>query len=85
MYHPPSSIHFRDAEGDFHVRPFIYDTTSARDLDTLELVFEEDTSQPLPIRFFVKGEPYELFGFIPWDRHLFGVGRSRGTDLPARS
>lgn len=72
VYHPPSAIHLRDADG-FSLRPFIYDTQSSRDLDTLELVFEEDTSRRLPIRFFVKGEPYELFGLIPWDRRLFGV------------
>jgi peptide/nickel transport system permease protein len=73
VYHPPMTIHFRDADGDFHFRPFVYDTSSSRDLETLSLVFEEDTSAPMPIRFFVRGEPYELFGFIPWDRHLFGV------------
>ena len=72
-YHPPTRIRFVDAEGDFHLRPFVYETSSKRDLDTLELVFEDDTSARHPIRFFVKGEPYELFGVIPWDRHLFGI------------
>jgi peptide/nickel transport system permease protein len=71
VYHPPTSLHIRDDAG-FHL-PFIYDTKSSRDLDTLELVFEEDTSERIPLRFFVKGEPYELFGVIPWDRHLFGA------------
>jgi peptide/nickel transport system permease protein len=71
VYHPPSSIHIRDDEG-FHL-PFIHDTKSSRDLDTLELVFEEDTSKRLPLRLFAKGEPYELFGLVSWDRHLFGV------------
>lgn len=26
------------------------------------------------VHFFVKGEPYKLFGFIPLERHFFGVG-----------
>ena len=73
VYHPPTSIHFRDADGDFHFRPFVYGSTSSRNLDTLELEFEDDTSVQYPIQFFVQGEPYELFGFIPWDRHLFGL------------
>jgi len=73
VYHPPSSIHFWDAEGDFHLRPFIYDTTNSRNLETLSLEFDEDTSTRLPIQLFAKGESYELFGLIPWDRHLFGV------------
>ncbi|HVL24563.1 MAG TPA: ABC transporter permease [Thermomicrobiales bacterium] len=71
VYHPPSAIHVRDGDG-FHL-PFIYGTTSSRDLDTLALVFEEDTSERIPLRFFVQGEAYELFGLIPWDRHLFGT------------
>jgi peptide/nickel transport system permease protein len=28
-----------------------------------------------PVRFFVKGEPYRLFGLLPADRHLFGTER----------
>jgi peptide/nickel transport system permease protein len=74
VYHPPTSIHFRDADGDLHLWPFIYGTSSARNLDTLELEFEEDTSGRFPLRVFAKGDSYELFGLIPWDRHLIGSG-----------
>ncbi|MGH2562206.1 MAG: ABC transporter permease [Thermomicrobiales bacterium] len=77
-YHPPTRMHFFDADGDFHVRPFVYGTTSTRDLETLDLVFEADTSERFPIHFFVKGDPYELFGWIPWDRHLFGLNDPEG-------
>jgi peptide/nickel transport system permease protein len=77
-YHPPTRIHFFDADGDFHLRPFVYGTTSTRDLETLDLVFEADTSQRFPIHFFVKGDPYELFGLISWDRHLFGLDNPEG-------
>src|SRR5204862_1460370 len=31
-----------------------------------------------PLRFFVRGEPYRMFGFIPLSLHLYGV------DPPAR-
>jgi peptide/nickel transport system permease protein len=27
----------------------------------------------VPLGFFVKGQPYKLWGLIPWDRHLIGV------------
>ncbi len=27
----------------------------------------------VPLSFFVKGEPYEMFGLFEWDRHFFGV------------
>ena len=36
-----------------------------------------DRETRVPLGFFVKGEPYKLWGLIPWDRHLVGV------DLPA--
>lgn len=72
-YHPPMRIHFFDAEGDFHFRPFVYGTSEERDLETLSLVFTEDTSELHPLRFFVQGEAYELWGRIPLDIHLFGV------------
>ena len=74
VYHPPTSIHFRDADGDFHLWPFIYNTSSARNLETLELEFEEDTSERFPLRLFAEGDSYQLFGLIPWDRHLIGSG-----------
>jgi len=32
------------------------------------------------IYFFVKGEPYKLFGFIPLERHFFGVEKT--SDYP---
>jgi len=44
-----------------------------------ERIYVEDTSQPRHLRFFVKGEPYFLFGFIPANRHLFGG--SQGTRI----
>lgn len=31
------------------------------------------TGDVVRLGFFVEGEPYHLMGFIPWNRHLFGV------------
>ena len=31
-----------------------------------------DESQKIPVHVFVRGEPYQLFGVIPFDRHLIG-------------
>jgi peptide/nickel transport system permease protein len=36
--------------------------------------YPEDYTKKYPIRFFVQGEPYHLFGFIPMNIHLFGTG-----------
>lgn len=72
-YKPPTIIHFVDADGKFHLRPFVYGMTQKRDLETLALVYNENTGQVYPIRFFVRGVPYKLWGLVPGDRHLFGV------------
>lgn len=71
--HPPTIPRFIDDEGDFHFRPFIYGSTNERNPETFALEFQEDRTSQYPIRFFVKGESYNLFGLIPWDRHLFGT------------
>lgn len=74
-YCPPTRVRFIDSEGNFHLRPFVYGKTL---VDRLATIYEDDTSVIHPIRFFVKGEPYRLFGLIPSDRHLFGVESDDG-------
>jgi peptide/nickel transport system permease protein len=41
---------------------------------TFKRVYVADPSIKVPITFFARGFPYKLFGFIPLDRHLLGVG-----------
>jgi peptide/nickel transport system permease protein len=69
-YAPPARVHFIDATGRFHFRPFVY----AQQLR--EGSFDEyvpDTSHPIPLRFFVSGAPYKFLGLIPVRLHFFGV------------
>lgn len=70
---PPQRVRFIDAEGKFHLRPFVYNLMLDYDPDTFEPIWKEDTSKPYPIRFFIKSWSYKLVGFIPLQRHLFGV------------
>lgn len=72
-YQSPSRINFFDADGQFHLQPFVYGTASKRNLDTFELEFVEDTSVRYPIRLFVQGDSYRMWGLIPGNLHLFGV------------
>ena len=42
-----------------------------------------------PVRFFVRGDPYKMWGLFETDRHLFGVGEEGqiflfGTDRLGR-
>lgn len=73
IYAPPTLPRFIDAEGQFHLRPFIYAQQREVNRETLEMTYTPDTSAIHPIRFFVKGTPYKLWGLFPTDRHLFGV------------
>lgn len=34
-------------------------------------LYTKDAQNVLPLKFFAKGYPYKLFGFIPMERHLF--------------
>ena len=55
-------------------RPFVYDIVRHQDPETLGLTYTEDKERPRPIRFFVKGEPYRMWGLIPMRWRLFGLG-----------
>ena len=56
---------------------------------TLRVTYSEDRSVSYPVRFFVRGERYKLWGLFRSDLHLWGVdGDTRlnllGTDQKAR-
>lgn len=85
---PPQRLHLIDAEGRFHLRPFVYPLKRTMDPETLEITYQEDRSQRLPLRLFVHGSPYKLWGLFPADLHLFGVEEGiyapLGTDTLGR-
>jgi len=88
LFGRPQVLHFVDAEGKFHLRPFTYELTAAMDPQTFLLTVKEDTSKPWPVYFFVKGDPYKMWGVIESDWHLFGVQEGHlhllGTDQLGR-
>ncbi len=73
---PPTQIHIVDTEGKLQ-RPFIYKTTRERDPTTLRNNYVEDTNTIYPIRFFVQGPEYKIWGRWPTTLHLFGVDAPR--------
>ncbi|MXV94213.1 MAG: ABC transporter permease [Chloroflexi bacterium] len=73
LYAPPTPIHFVDADGVFHVRPFVYKITNELDLETFQRHYVEDKDELFFIEFFIRAEPYRLLGFIETDIHFFGV------------
>lgn len=65
---PPTRVHFVDANGKLHMRPFVYAFRPTRDGS-----YEVDETQMYPLRFFVKGSPYKIAAIIPMRTHLFEV------------
>jgi peptide/nickel transport system permease protein len=84
-YLPPMRIHLIDAQGHFHLRPFFY-PLHVREGSFDQ--FEENTATAVPLRFFIRGAGYRLFGFLPSRLHLFGATGGRilllGSDAYGR-
>ncbi|MBT3141322.1 ABC transporter permease [Ruegeria litorea] len=56
------------------VRPFLYTVTRERSLATnFRWVEKVNTDERRYVQFFVQGDKYKLFGFIPSSVHLFGM------------
>lgn len=70
---PPMGLRFVDAEGTFHLKPFVYGLKTERDPETLRKMFVADTEKRYSFQFFVKGEEYKFLGLIPMTTHLFAV------------
>ena len=70
---PPQWPHFRDAEGKWHLQPFVYGYEETIDAATRQRSFAPDKTKRYPVRLFARAESYKLLGLINWDRHLFGV------------
>ncbi len=69
---PPSRVHIFDTEGNLQ-RPFVYKINRERDPETLRSIYTEDTATIYPIRFFVQGSEYKLWGRWPMSLHLIGL------------
>lgn len=66
------------------LRPFVPSIVAERNPETLRMEVKSDPSVRRDLKFFAKGEPYDLFGLIEMDRHLFTVEQDTvhifGTD-----
>lgn len=70
IYLAPQPIHFFD-EGRF--APFVYDAKTSLNIETLERITVTNLDVRRPIKFFVKGAPYKLWGLFKTEVHLFGA------------
>ncbi len=85
----PQAIHWID-DGSF--KPYVYALKGTRDPNTFKRVYVPDTATKIPVKFFGRGEPWQVLGFIPSDRHLLAVEGAKageslflmGTDMQGR-
>lgn len=91
MAAPPQvpRLAFTDEEGRFRPHLFVYGLTAKVDPVTFRRTYEVDTDRRYPIRFFVRGEPYRIWGILPWDVRLIGTSEDGvifffGTDRMGR-
>ncbi len=75
FYAPPTGIHWVDAQGHLHLRPFVY---AYRVVDVSIPQYAANTSRAYDVRFLIRGAPYRWLGLVPGNLHLVGV------DPPAR-
>jgi peptide/nickel transport system permease protein len=69
IYAPPMRVHLF-----YHGRlttPFVFAYDYRLDMNDLERIYTPDQNRREPIRFLCRGAPYEMWGLIPGDLHLF--------------
>lgn len=67
IYAPPQLPKFNLSNG-------FYTEKVTREIEPVTLKnYYLKTNKVVPLGFFVKGEPYKMWGLLPMDRHLFGV------------
>ncbi|MDR2578351.1 MAG: ABC transporter permease [Chitinispirillales bacterium] len=70
-FQPPSRLHFVH-EGRFSIVPVVYPKSFTFN-EYFERVYVEDKTRPYKVTLFAKGDKVRLWGFVPIDRHLFGL------------
>jgi peptide/nickel transport system permease protein len=67
---PPTTLHFVDARGTFHIRPFVYGPR-----DQAPPATAAASEQSYPLEWFVPGTPYKIAGLFRSRLHFFGVAK----------
>ncbi|MGH9446999.1 MAG: ABC transporter permease, partial [Terriglobia bacterium] len=67
---PPTALHWIDAQGRFHLRPFVYPDVA---LPGRFAVYKPDLTHPLPVRFFVHSTEHTASGALHSRWRLFGI------------
>ncbi|MBX3001324.1 MAG: ABC transporter permease [Caldilineaceae bacterium] len=72
-YAPPQPLHIFEQTADgLRFNPHVNGYKVEIDPVALRRTFVVDDEEKIPVRFFNKGTPYQLWGLFPMDRHLIG-------------
>ncbi|MBN1640074.1 MAG: ABC transporter permease [Anaerolineae bacterium] len=67
---PPQRLRlFHDGK----LQVFVYGFDYGRDPETLQMLFTVNKDKVYPVKFFVRGEPYRMWGLFESDLHLMGL------------
>jgi len=69
----PQQIVFKNEEGKFSIWPAVYGLEEKIDMATRKRTYEVVEDKIYPLRLFARGETVKILGFIPIQRHVFGV------------
>ena len=69
---PPQRVRLFGQIAAIGVRPFVYGLQPSRDPVTLARLYTPDKTRIVPLRFFVRGEPYKFWGLFRMNLHFFG-------------
>lgn len=80
VYGGPSTFTLTGPKGEFGL--YMHPMVTELDSKAFKFVFKLDTTKRLPVKLFVKGDAYEMFGgLIKSDIHLFGVDQDNRVYL----
>lgn len=71
ILHQPMAVHLMH-EGQF-IGPFVYTYDRGNNPVTLQRTYSENKAEIHRLGLFQKGDPYKLWGLIPWDVHFVGT------------
>ena len=73
LYAQPQRLHFIDADGRLHLRPFVYGITRTVDMTSLRRLYSEDRTVRYPVRLFPRRHSYRFWGAAgrgaQWNHH----------------
>ncbi|WTP77598.1 ABC transporter permease (plasmid) [Streptomyces sp. NBC_00184] len=75
-YAPPQMVKV-DLSWSDGLQMYVNGYRTERDPETFEQIHTLDPELRVPLRFLPRGDSYEMWGIIPWDRHLFGAAHAK--------